>query len=70
MTQYLITTFTEVTKARYNQAFNAVIADNKEKAIKKYNLYSKNRQVSKPKARNDFERNQYFFRDKTVMPLP
>ncbi|EJA1955480.1 TPA: DUF1381 domain-containing protein [Staphylococcus pseudintermedius] len=44
MTQYLITTFTdstgqtftEATKARYNQTFAVVEADSKEEAIKKY----------------------------------
>ncbi|EGQ3928224.1 DUF1381 domain-containing protein [Staphylococcus pseudintermedius] len=59
MTQYLITTFTDSTgqtfkqviKPRHNQTFEVVEAESKEEAIKKYNLYSKNRQVSKPKAR-------------------
>ncbi|MDR5602783.1 DUF1381 domain-containing protein [Staphylococcus coagulans] len=44
MTQYLITTFTdstgqtftEVTKARYNQTFIVVEADSKEEALKIY----------------------------------
>ncbi|QDX63440.1 DUF1381 domain-containing protein [Staphylococcus pseudintermedius] len=44
MTQYLITTFTdstgqtftEATKARYNQTFAVVEAESKEEAIKKY----------------------------------
>ncbi|PCF50108.1 DUF1381 domain-containing protein [Staphylococcus delphini] len=57
MTQYLITTFvdvygqtyTEATKARGNQAFTVVEAESKEEAIKKYNLYAKNRQVGEPK---------------------
>ncbi|WMZ77801.1 DUF1381 domain-containing protein [Staphylococcus pseudintermedius] len=72
MTQYLITTFTdstgqtftEATKARENQTFTVMEAESKEEAIKKYNLYAKNRQDSKPKTTYDFKRNQYFFRDK------
>ncbi|PPD61410.1 DUF1381 domain-containing protein [Staphylococcus pseudintermedius] len=72
MNQYLITTFTdstgqtftEATKARDNQTFTVVEAEFKKQAIKTYDLHIQNKQVGKPKARYDFKRNQYFFRDK------